>query len=87
MKIVTPEQIKEHDAATLRGAIEGTVGSGLIAGGGSYYLHRRWAYYRSLPPSLKLLGVILIVAPSLAIQAERRGLEYDRSQWYAPLFF
>jgi len=81
MKILTPEQIKEHDAATRRGAIEGTLGTGAVAVGASYWLNRRWAYYRSLPPSLKLLGVILVVAPSLAIQAERRGLEYDRSQW------
>jgi hypothetical protein len=65
----------------MRGAVEGVVASGIVTVGGSYLLHRRWPYYRSLPPSLKLLGVILVVAPCLAIQAERRGLEYDRSQW------
>ncbi|KAF7335361.1 HIG1 domain-containing protein [Mycena sanguinolenta] len=45
------------------------------------YAHRRWAYYRSLPPSLKVLGVLIVAAPALSIQAERRGLEYDKSQW------
>jgi len=34
---------------------------------------------------LKALGAIIITAPLLAIQAERRGLEYDRSQWYGLL--
>jgi hypothetical protein len=82
MKILTAEQIKEHNAASLRGAMEGTLGSGVVATGISYILHRRWPYYRSLPPSLKLMGVIIVVAPCLAIQAERRGLEYDRTQWY-----
>jgi hypothetical protein len=56
--------------------------SGAGAVGGSWYLNRRWPYYRSLPPSLKLLGVVIVVAPCLAIQAERRGLEYDKSQWF-----
>jgi len=34
-----------------------------------------------LPLSLKALGVVIVTAPLLAIQAERRGLEYDKSQW------
>jgi hypothetical protein len=29
------------------------------------------------------MGVVILVAPCLTIQAERRGLEYDRSQWWA----
>lgn len=44
-------------------------------------MQRRWAYYRKLPIQLKALGVVLIVAPLYAVQAERRGLEYDRSTW------
>lgn len=81
MKFVTPEQDAAHQRATIRGAIEGSVVSGIAAIGGSVYLNRRWPYYRSLPPSLKLLGVLMVSVPALAIQAERRGLEYDRSQW------
>ncbi|KAJ6561462.1 hypothetical protein DFH09DRAFT_1160002 [Mycena vulgaris] len=73
MKLATEEQIQAHTAASRRGALEGDAGS--------IYSHRRWAYYRQLPPSLKVLGVLIIAAPALSIQAERRGLEYDKSQW------
>jgi len=48
---------------------------------GSYYAHHYTSMYRRLPLSLKALGIILVTAPCLSIQAERRGLEYDRSQW------
>ncbi|KAF8897914.1 hypothetical protein BD779DRAFT_408640 [Infundibulicybe gibba] len=81
MKISTEQQLKEHDAATRRGVIEGTLVSGAAAVGATYYLHRNFATYRQLPISLKALGVVIIVAPCLSIQAERRGLEYDRTQW------
>lgn len=80
---MTEKQIAEHDAASRRGAIEGTVVSGSAAFAGSYYLNKTWPAYRRLPLSLKALGIIIVSAPCLAIQAERRGLEYDRSQWYA----
>jgi hypothetical protein len=33
-----------------------------------------------------MLGVIFVVVPGIAIQAERRGLEFDRSQWCALCF-
>jgi hypothetical protein len=78
---LTKKQIEDHDSASIQGAIEGTVVSGAAAGALSWYLNRRWPYYRSLPLTLKVLGVVIIVAPCLSIQAERRGLEYDRSQW------
>lgn len=47
----------------------------------SYAFHRRWAYYRSLPITIKVLGVVLVAAPAFAIQAERRGVEFDKAQW------
>ncbi|KAJ6560336.1 hypothetical protein B0H19DRAFT_1147290 [Mycena capillaripes] len=81
MKFASEEQIAAHTAASRRGALEGGLVAGGIATLGSMYAHRRWAYYRSLPPSLKVLGVLVIAAPALSIQAERRGLEYDKSQW------
>lgn len=80
-KLATEEQIQAHAAASRRGALEGTLVAGTIATLGSVYSHRRWAYYRNLPPSLKVLGVLIVAAPALSIQAERRGLEYDKSQW------
>ncbi|KAJ7368872.1 hypothetical protein DFH08DRAFT_34929 [Mycena albidolilacea] len=81
MKIATEEQIAAHTAASRRGALEGFLAGGTVATLGSVYSHRKFAYYRSLPPSLKLLGVLIVAAPALSIQAERRGLEYDKSQW------
>ncbi|PPR02652.1 hypothetical protein CVT24_002135 [Panaeolus cyanescens] len=82
MKVkLTDAQLQEHAAASRRGAIEGTLAGGAVALAGSMWAHRSLPAYRRLPPSLKALGAIIIVAPTLAIQAERRGLEYDRSQW------
>ncbi len=46
-----------------------------------WYASRRWPAFRALPPQLKALGVVLIVAPTYAIQSERRGVEYDESTW------
>ncbi|EDR12278.1 uncharacterized protein LACBIDRAFT_311516 [Laccaria bicolor S238N-H82] len=82
MKVrATQQELEEHAAAVRRGAMEGTVVSGGAAVAASYYLHRNVETYRRLPLSLKALGIIIIVAPCLSIQAERRGLEYERSQW------
>ena len=78
---MTNKQIEEHDAATRKGAIEGVLTGGAVALAGSYLAHHYTAVYRRLPISLKVMGIVIIVAPCLSIQAERRGLEYDRSQW------
>ena len=53
-----------------------------VATSTAWLLSRRWTAYRNLPFSLKVLGGVIITGPLVAIQAERRGLEYDRSQWY-----
>ncbi|OJA16436.1 hypothetical protein AZE42_03806 [Rhizopogon vesiculosus] len=81
MKIVSQEEIDGHANATIRGAAEGVFFSAAVAIPASLILNRRWAYYRSLPLSLKVLGTVLVVAPCLSIQAERRGLEFDRAHW------
>ncbi|KAG2013252.1 hypothetical protein CC2G_010183 [Coprinopsis cinerea AmutBmut pab1-1] len=81
MKLVTQEQFDAHAAASRKGATEGGIASGIVALAGSYWAHKRYPAYRKLPFSLKALGAVIIVAPCIAIQAERRGLEYDRSQW------
>jgi len=73
--------MQEHAAASRRGALEGTLVGGSIGGAISYWAHRNLASYRRLPPSLKVFGIIILTAPALSIQAERRGLEYDQSQW------
>jgi len=81
MKFATPEELAEHQKATIRGAIEGVLGGLAISLPASYYFQRTSQYYRALPPHLKALGVVLIVGPTFAIQAERRGVEYDKSTW------
>jgi hypothetical protein len=79
---LTQKQIDDHNTASYRGAAEGFAAGAIVAGAASLYASRNYAGYRRLPPSLKVLGGIIIVAPLIAIQGERRGLEYDRSQWY-----
>ncbi|EMD40874.1 hypothetical protein CERSUDRAFT_80526 [Gelatoporia subvermispora B] len=81
MKLATKEELEAHDAATIRGSIEGTLAGLAISLPASFYAQRRWAAYRSLPFSLKVLGVIIVTAPAFAIGAEKRGIEYDESLW------
>ncbi|KAF9645997.1 hypothetical protein BDM02DRAFT_3189190 [Thelephora ganbajun] len=81
MKIVTQEDLEKHQAATFRGAVEGIATGLAISLPGSWLLHKRVPFYRTLPIQLKALGVILVVGPCYAIQAERRGVQYDMSTW------
>lgn len=78
---MTEKQFEEHAIASRRGAIEGALGGAAVALGASYGAHRYTTMYRRLPISLKVMGIVLVTAPCISIQAERRGLEYDRSQW------
>ncbi|ESK95087.1 ynr018w-like protein [Moniliophthora roreri MCA 2997] len=78
---VTEEELRGHRNATIRGAVEGTLAGGAVASAAGLYMQRRWTAFRQLPPSLKVLGGIIVVAPLLTIQAERRGLEFDQAQW------
>lgn len=82
MKILSAEELNQHSNATIRGAAEGTAAGLAFSLPASLLLNRRWGYYRSLPLSLKMLGVVFATVPALAIQAERRGLEFERSHWY-----
>ncbi|THH29143.1 hypothetical protein EUX98_g5063 [Antrodiella citrinella] len=81
---VTAQVQDQRDAqmrATVIGAAKGFFGSLAVAAPASYILNRRWAYYRALPPSLKALGIIVVVVPSFAISAERAALKFEREQW------
>ena len=83
MKILTEEQVAGHNVAIFRGAAEGLLCTAALAIPASFLLNRRWTYYRSLPLSLKVLGAVMIIAPLTSIQAERRGLEFDREvNWF-----
>lgn len=44
-------------------------------------MNRKWPAFRALPIQLKALGIIIIVAPTYAVQAERRGVQFDESTW------
>ncbi|OSX60165.1 hypothetical protein POSPLADRAFT_1058341 [Postia placenta MAD-698-R-SB12] len=81
MKLATKEELEAHQAATVRGALEGTVAGLAISVPASFWLHRSWPAYRALPVHLKVMGAIFVVAPLYAIQAERRGVEFDKSTW------
>ncbi|KAG2129553.1 uncharacterized protein EDB93DRAFT_1182289 [Suillus bovinus] len=81
MKIVTQEELDGHTSATIRGAAEGALASAAVAIPTSLLLNRRWASFRVLPLPLKVMGTVMLVAPCLCIQAERRGLEFDRAHW------
>ena len=67
--------------ATIMGGVKGFLGGLAVAGPVSYVFNKRWAYYRGLPPSLKALGIIIVVVPSFAITAERAGLRFEREHW------
>ncbi|TFY73858.1 hypothetical protein EWM64_g10152, partial [Hericium alpestre] len=43
--------------------------------------NKRWPYYRTLPPSLKALGVVIVVLPSFVISAEHASREFEKRQW------
>ncbi|KIY73971.1 hypothetical protein CYLTODRAFT_416619 [Cylindrobasidium torrendii FP15055 ss-10] len=81
MKLLTDEQLATHEKATVRGGIEGALIGAGIGIPLTLWASRRYPVVKALPPHLKALGIIIFVAPGFAIQAERRGLEYDRSQW------
>lgn len=76
LQLVTSEDIEGHEAATTRGMAEGAA-AGLTFAGISHFFLRSKPYYRSLPVTIKFLGVVLCVAPAIAAQAERRGVQYD----------
>ncbi|CAL1701005.1 unnamed protein product [Somion occarium] len=81
MKIVTKEEQDAQQRATIEGGAKGFFGGLAFALPASYLLNRRWPYYRHLPPSLKALGVIVVVVPSFVISAEKAGQRFERERW------
>jgi len=80
MKLVTQEEAQQHQNEVAKGGAKGFAYGLAVSLPGSYLLHRRWAYYRSLPPSLKALGVVMVVAPWTVIEAERHSMAYEEAQ-------
>jgi len=82
MKILTKEEADEHYGVVLNAGLKGFAYSSLVAFPLSYYLHRSWPYYRSLPLSLKALGIVTITIPVSVIKAEVDGNAWERSRWH-----
>lgn len=79
---ISPEKAAEHQRVVTWGGIKGGLAGLGVALPLSYALHRNWPYYRSLQPSLKVFGIILISVPSFVISAERAGLKHERKDWH-----
>lgn len=74
----------KHEAQqreTILGGLKGFTGGLAFALPTSYLLHRKWPYYRALPPSLKAFGVILVAVPSFVISAEHAALRFEEEHW------
>jgi hypothetical protein len=80
-QIVTEEELKGHQRATYIGGAKGFLGGLGLALPASLIAQRRWPYYRSLPLSIKALGVVTVVVPSFVIAAERAGHNFEREHW------
>ncbi|KAG8931131.1 hypothetical protein FRC03_012757 [Tulasnella sp. 419] len=82
MKIISKEEADAYQRTVINGGIKGAAYGLAVSLPGTYLLNRRWAYYRSLPPSLKALGVVTVAVPWCVIQAEREGMKFERDQWH-----
>jgi hypothetical protein len=82
LQIVTPEQEAEHQRFVVAAGTKGFLGGLALSLPASYVLHQRWPYYRALPPSLKVFGVVAVSVPAFAIAAERASMKFDRMHWY-----
>ncbi|ORY22138.1 hypothetical protein BCR39DRAFT_508208 [Naematelia encephala] len=81
MKVLTPEDIAGHRAATTKGAIRGILLGAAISAPTFYTLQRRSHFYKQLPLPLKAFGVVVVVVPCFSISAEKAGEAYEREQW------
>ncbi|CDO71354.1 hypothetical protein BN946_scf184908.g112 [Trametes cinnabarina] len=75
------EELDAQQRATLIGGLKGFVGGLAFALPTSYFMHRKWPYYRALPPSLKALGIIIVAVPSFVISAEHASQRFEEQRW------
>ena len=78
---ISPDKVAEHQRIVALGGLKGGLLGLGVSAPLSYILHRRWPYYRSLQPSLKAFGIILVTVPAFVISAERAGLAHERRDW------
>ncbi|KAH9853643.1 hypothetical protein C2E23DRAFT_113246 [Lenzites betulinus] len=81
MKLSSKEEQDAQQRATIVGGLKGFTGGLAVSLPASYLLHRRWPYYRALPPSLKAFGVILVAVPAFVISAEHAGQRFEEARW------
>ncbi|KAI0824772.1 hypothetical protein BC628DRAFT_410619 [Trametes gibbosa] len=81
MKGATQEERDAQQRATIVGGLKGFAGGLAVALPGSYLLYRRWPYYRTLQPSLKAFGIILIAVPAFVISAEHAAQRFEEARW------
>ncbi|KAH9977736.1 hypothetical protein BGW80DRAFT_1435465 [Lactifluus volemus] len=75
------EKLRDHQHAVAVGGAQGFLGGMGLALPASYLANRNWPYYRNLPPSLKALGVVMVVVPSFLISAENAGRRFEQDNW------
>jgi len=73
--------LRDHQHAVAVGGAQGFLGGMVAALPASYVANKRWPYYRNLPPSLKALGVVMVVVPSFLITAETAGRRFEQDNW------
>ena len=84
---MTKADLDAYQHEVIVGGAKGLAGGLALALPASFLLYRRFPYYRSLQPSLKALGVIVVAVPACVISAEHAGQRYERSQWCAILSY
>lgn len=78
---MTEEELNEHQRVTVIGGAKGFFGGLGVALPASFIAQQRWPYYRSLPLSIKALGIVSVVVPAFVVAAEQAGHRFEREQW------
>ncbi|KAJ9126845.1 hypothetical protein QFC24_001878 [Naganishia onofrii] len=67
--------------ANVRGGIKGALIAAGITIPGSLALHRFSPTYRNLPLPAKAFAAVVIAVPTIVVNAETAGVDYERSLW------
>ncbi|KAL0253904.1 hypothetical protein I308_101282 [Cryptococcus tetragattii IND107] len=81
MKIVSQDDVRGYNDATIVGGIKGAFLAAAICIPGHMLLMKRSPYFRALPLPLKALGHVTITVPCISVAAEKGGEAYTRSQY------
>jgi len=81
MKIITREDLSAHRSATIVGGLQGAAIASAITIPGYFFLQRRSAMFRALPPPMKAFMGVTVIVPFVTIMGEKAGERFDRAQW------